>query len=201
MEEGNQKNTQWNKPFQKCKRKYLICAIECITLVLPVAKFSVAIFSAEKKKSSSWAKKYGFILWGHWDRIFELFWVVLKYSGLTTDFKLLMPRAKLNCAGRVVRACPWPLHFQCLRHEWLYQQGGPKLRDDFSPESHLLSRMAPVGVFFIHYIAISGWGYGGPVITLSHTLILRERISITSAGALSWNNDNNPSFSICKLFK
>lgn len=66
--------------------------------------FSGHIFC--KKKVVLGLKKYGFILWGHWDRIFELFWVVLKYSDLTTDFKLLMPRAKLDCAGRVVRACP-----------------------------------------------------------------------------------------------
>lgn len=81
----------------------------------PLPELSVAIFSANTIVLR--LKSMSLFLWDHWGRIFEIFWVVPKSLGLTTDFKLLIPRARLNCAdGVVVCVCPPELCFQDRQH-------------------------------------------------------------------------------------
>lgn len=95
-------------PSQQLRRKWLICVIKCHCLGSIPKNVSGHIPSHQ---GHAQAKTCRSILSDHWGKIFEIFWVVLEYSGLTTDFKFLVPRAKLNCAGHVVCVCA---HCSCL---------------------------------------------------------------------------------------
>ena len=103
-------NTQSGTILIKIKRNYLICNIECTALVLPAPQiFSGHIFYKNRLKSMD---LFCGLIEAEYLKHFGLF---LKYSGLTTDFKPLMPRTRLNCAGHVVHACCWKLRLQCRR--------------------------------------------------------------------------------------
>lgn len=95
-------NIQSGTILIKIKRNYLICNIENTALVLPVPQiFSGHIFYKNRLKSMD---LFCGLIEAEYLKHFGLF---LKYSGLTTDFKPLMPRTRLNCAGHVVHACCW----------------------------------------------------------------------------------------------